>query len=313
MIKKINKVPCAMCGALSANIIFGFSFLFTKTALKTADPILLLAYRFTFAFLLMNVIILFKPGLLHLKGKRLKHLILMGICQPLLYFICENYGILYSSTVFAGVIIALAPIFAMFLEMIFLKETCSLRQAICCVISVAGVVWLAMKSQSEGHVTVFGIVLLLGAVLSSAGFNVLSRKTSAEFTAFERTYVMFFMAMILFDLWAVLQAGGKTERFLIPLHNYEFYLSVAYLGGTSSVGAFLMYNAATTYLSVTRASSFSGVITVVTLFAGVVFLDEALDFFSLLASLIILLGIWGVQTLTKKPDKTNGKKNCHRN
>lgn len=305
MIKKTNKVPLAMCGALSANIIFGFSFLFTKLALKTADPILLLAYRFTFAFLLMNIIILFKPGLLCLKGKHLKHVILMGICQPMLYFICENYGMLYSSTVFAGVIIALAPICAMFLEMIFLKETCSLKQAICCVISVAGVIWLAMKSRSEGHVTVLGIVLLFGAVFSSAGFNVLSRKASEKFTAFERTYVMFFMAMLLFDFWAVIHSGGQAERFLVPLQNYEFYLSVAYLGGASSVGAFLMYNAATTHLSVTRASSFSGVITVVTLFAGVVFLDESLDFFSLLASLVILLGIWGVQTQTKKAEKTS--------
>ncbi len=290
-----KKIQLAMGGALCANVIFGFSFLFTKLALMVASPILLLAYRFTFAFLLMSIIALCQPKLLQLKGKPIKNVILMGICQPLLYFVCENYGMLYSSTTFAAVIIALVPIGAMGMGAVFLKEKYSIKQVACCVISVGGVIWLAMKNQSEGHVTVLGIILLAGAVLSAAGFNVLSRKSSADFSAFERTYIMFFMAMVVFDVWAVSESMGDMRRLLLPLQDTGFLSAVLYLGGASSVGAFLMYNSATTYLPVARAAAFSSVITVVTLFAGVVFLQESLDFVSLLASVIIILGIWGVQ------------------
>lgn len=298
--KEQKTIQLAMAGALFANVIFGFSFLFTKLALMVASPVLLLAYRFTFAFLLMSVIALCNPKLLQLRGKPIKYVILMGICQPLLYFICENYGMLYSSTTFAAVMIALAPIGAMTMGTIFLKEKCSWVQAACCVVSVGGVIVLAMKNQSEGQVTFLGIWLLAGAVLSASGFNVLSRKCAADFTAFERTYIMFFMAMVLFDVWAVAESSWNIGTLLSPLQNTGFLSAVLYLGGASSVGAFLMYNGATTYLSVARASSFSSVITVVTLFAGIVFLNESFDLISLVASAIIILGIWGVQKAPKK-------------
>ncbi|MBE7043555.1 MAG: DMT family transporter [Ruminococcaceae bacterium] len=295
MMKEQKTIQLAMCGALLANVIFGFSFLFTKLALNAASPVLLLAYRFTFAFLLMSLIAFFNPKLLRLKGKPLKNVILMGVCQPLLYFVCENYGMLYSSTTFAAVIIALVPIGAMLLGMVALKERCSFRQILCCVISVGGVIWLAVKNESEGHVTFFGIVLLAGAVLSASGFNVLSRKNAADFSAFERTYVMFTMAMVVFDFWALFETSGNVGALLSPLKDTGFLTSVLYLGGASSVGAFLMYNAATTYLPIARAAAFSSVITVVSLFAGVVFLNESFDVVSLVASGIIILGIWGVQ------------------
>ncbi len=298
--KEQKRIQLAMAGALFANVIFGFSFLFTKLALTVASPVLLLAYRFTFAFLLMSIIALCKPEILQLKGKPVKNVILMGICQPLLYFICENYGMLYSSTTFAAVMIALAPIGAMALGTVFLKEKCSWHQVVCCVISVSGVILLAMKNQSEGQVTFFGILLLTGAVLSASGFNVLSRKCATDFTAFERTYIMFFMAMAAFDFWAVSESGWNMETLLSPLQDTGFLLAVLYLGGASSVGAFLMYNGATTYLSVARASSFSSVITVVTLFAGIVFLHESFDLISFVASAIIIFGIWGVQKTPKK-------------
>lgn len=297
---KQKTIQLAMLGALLANIIFGFSFLFTKLALRVASPVVLLAYRFTFAFFLMSIIAVCKPGLLQLKGKPLKYVILMGICQPFLYFVCENYGMLYSSTTFAAVMIALVPIGAMLLGIIALREHCSLRQVICCIISVGGVIWLAMKNQSEGHVTVLGIFLLAGAVLSASGFNVLSRKCSSDFTAFERTYIMFLMAMIIFLSWAIAETKGSLSALTAPLGEISVLSAVLYLGGLSSVGAFLMYNAATTYLSVARASSFSSVITVVTMIAGVVFLKESLDLISLFASAMIILGIWGVQITAEK-------------
>lgn len=298
--KEQKKTSLAMAGALFANVIFGFSFLFTKLALQCGTPIQLLAYRFTFAFLLMNIIALATQRKPALKGKPLGSLLLMGLCQPLIYFVCENYGMLYTNTTFAGVLIALVPIAAMILGVLLLGEKTSWRQAACCVISVAGVVWMAMKNRSEGTVQLVGILLLVGAVLSAAGFNILSRKASALFSAFERTYVMFFLAMAAFDLWAILECRGDFAELFAPLKHQSFLIAVLYLGGASSVGAYWLYNSATTYLSAARASSFSSVITVVTLFAGVLFLKESFDVSSLIASAIILLGIWGVQ---KEPEK----------
>jgi drug/metabolite transporter (DMT)-like permease len=55
--------------ALVANIIFGFSFLFSKIALQVADPLIILAVRFTVAFLILTVLWLTGMVKMQFKGK----------------------------------------------------------------------------------------------------------------------------------------------------------------------------------------------------------------------------------------------------
>jgi len=67
---KSNKQFLGMAAALAANVIFGFSFVFSKLALSVAHPLVILAVRFTVAFLLMNIFWL--TGLLKLNFKNKK-------------------------------------------------------------------------------------------------------------------------------------------------------------------------------------------------------------------------------------------------
>ena len=46
--------------ALFSNVIFGLSFLFSTYALTVAHPLVILAARFTAAFLFMNLLLLFR-------------------------------------------------------------------------------------------------------------------------------------------------------------------------------------------------------------------------------------------------------------
>ena len=61
----------AMLAALMGNVIFGFSFLFSKLGLRFATPSTLLAWRFALAFALMNLALLTGRVKLRLRGKRL--------------------------------------------------------------------------------------------------------------------------------------------------------------------------------------------------------------------------------------------------
>ena len=79
--------------ALLANVIFGFCFIFSKTALKYADPLIISSIRFTIAFLVFNLLLLTKKFKLSFKGKPKLNLIIMGLAQPFLYFIFELYGL----------------------------------------------------------------------------------------------------------------------------------------------------------------------------------------------------------------------------
>ena len=97
----------SLLAALTAATIFGMSFMFSKMALATAAPTVLLAFRFTVAVAAMSLVIALnalvgkvrgKPLFaFSLKGKPVGKLLLLGIVQPVAYFIFENYGILYTS------------------------------------------------------------------------------------------------------------------------------------------------------------------------------------------------------------------------
>ena len=126
-------------------------------------------------------------------------------------------------------------------------------------------------------------------------FNVLSRKISEEFTAFERTYVMFALGCVTFIAIALIQTWGNIpEMILVPMANAEFWLSVIYLAGVSSVGAFLMLNYAITYLDIAKASIFGNITTIISILAGVLILNESFSVYQVLGSIIIIASVYGV-------------------
>jgi drug/metabolite transporter (DMT)-like permease len=72
-----------------------------------------------------------------------------------------------------------------------------------------------------------------------------------------------------------------------------------YLSCLSSVVAFLLLNYANTELPVAQTSVFCNLTTVISLLAGVLFLGEPFGPVSLLASAVIIIGVWGVQRQPK--------------
>lgn len=294
---KNKKKSLAVLAAFLSNFIFGFSFLFSNMALEYASPSVLLALRFLFAFTIMNVLVLFKAVKINFRGKRLGSVILMGLMQPVIYFYCESYGIKLSSATFAATMIALVPIGAMIYSALFMKEAPTLLQAVFGILSVSGVILL---SGGVGGTTALGTVLLVGAIICAVGFNAVSRKSAEEFTAFERTYIMFAVAGVIFTLFAFFENIGDLSQLYKPLLNLPFLISILYLGVLSSVVAFILINYANTHLPISRTTVFSNVITVVSIFAGIIILkDTELNISNILFSIMIIAGVWGVQQFAK--------------
>ncbi len=290
--------------ALAANVIFGFSFIFSKLALKVAQPLIILSVRFTVSFAVLNLILLFSKTKLSFKGKPKIKLILMGLMQPLLYFIFELYGLSKVSSALSGVIIALVPVVVMVLAIFLLSEKPTILQIVCTVLSIIGVSLISIISSDGSKNYFFGVILLIGAVICAAFFNVLSREESKRFSPFERTYMMFLLATVGFNVIGFL----KYKDSYIPsvfnaLQSYEFLIAVLYLSVFSSVAAFLLYNYSTTVISVLQSASFSNIITVVTVLAGIVILKENFGICEYLLCILIVLGVWGVNIFVPKTKK----------
>ena len=281
--------------ALAANIIFGCSFIFSKKALSAAHPLMILSVRFTVAFIAMSLLILTGKFRLSLKGKPKKRLLIMALAQPLLYFIFELYGLSLVSSALSGVIIALVPVAVMLLSVLFSGEKPTLLQGVCTAVSLVSVSVMSIISNDGKENRTTGILLLAAAVLCAAVFNILSRNESEHFSPFERTWFMFLIGAVGFNAAAIAVLRGKyISELITAAGSYSFWVAILYLAVLSSVAAFMLYNYSTTVISATRASSFSNIITVVTVIAGVAILHERFTPIQYLLCALIILGVWGV-------------------
>lgn len=121
----------AAAAAIAGNVIFGLSFMFSRVVLLTVDTFVMLALRFSIAFLAMNVLVCARVVKVDLK-KDLRPLLALGLFQPVLYFTFESLGIKLTNSVISGSMIATVPVAGMLLgagvpEGTFYSQTAAVR------------------------------------------------------------------------------------------------------------------------------------------------------------------------------------------
>ena len=277
---KNKKKTLGTLSALTANLIFGFSFFFTTIALDTGlSPMVLITVRFTLAFAILNLLWLFGVFKLNFKGKKLGRLLIMAIAQPLLYFIFETYGLKYVSSSISGVIISLVPVAVLVGYIIFFKGKPSKMQVVFSSLGVLCVIVISIITDtSTVKFSIWGIFLLFLAVICAAVFNMLSSSESAKFTPFERTYVMFASATVGFNIISLVMLRGDYISSFKPIFtSLPVGLSVVYLAVVSSIVAFMLYNFATSTIDLVSAASFSSIIPICSVLAGIFLLEEKLS------------------------------------
>ena len=299
----MDKTKKAVLAALFAQIIFGFSFMATKIALGIASPLTVIANRYMVATIALTLVMLMGKFRISLKGKKVSRVLVMSLFQPVLYFIFESYGIDMTTSAFSSVMIALIPVVSIFCGMFMLSEKVSVFQGLFTVLSVLGVTVVAFQGKAEGTVTVLGVLLLSGAVISSTLYNAMSRKISGEFTVFERTYIQTIVGLISFLILSFAENIKSPARVVESFAKPEYILALLYLGVVSSVVAFMLLNFANTHLPVAKTTAFSNLTTVVSVLAGAVFLDETLGIISAIGIIMIITGVWGAQSFGLKKGK----------
>ncbi len=294
-----NKMKATLAG-LTGYGIFGFSFLFSKVALELASPFTLLSFRFLTAFLALNAVRFLGKVSFSLKGKPLALLLLLGLVQPVFYFICESYGIALTTTSFSGIMIGMSPVVGLILGALFLRERPAVFRVLCTLLSVVGTI--LTTTGGLGTFSLPGFLFLLCAVVSAAVFVMLSRSLSGRFSPFERTYVMFALGSVVFPVIAIFQNRGNPGAWLVPLRSGSFWVSVLYLAVVSSVCAFLLINYAVNYLSNGTTLIFSNFTTVISVLSGIFIMGDRFTLPQLAGIVVILASVFGVSLQKESTD-----------
>jgi len=282
--------------------IFGFSFMFSKVALVYVSPIGLIAYRFLVAFIAFELLRLTKVIRIRFKRTHLKHLLLVALFQPLLYFLFETYGLQRTTSGEAGMMIALIPIFVTLLSTVILKEKPRLIQFLFILLSVSGVLFIQFFKSSEGiQVEVIGFLLLLGAVLSAALFNIASRNASKNVKPYELTYFMMLFGAVVFNMMYLTKLGfeSRLSDYVTNLYHLELIVPILYLGIVASIGGFFLVNFALSQAPAHITSIYANLSTIVAVIAGAVLLNERLYFYHYIGSMMIVVGVYDTMFFRK--------------
>ena len=278
---------------------WGLSFLASRTGLNSAHVFVFLSHRFLLSFLIMHLFPCQVARLREAKGFLLP-LVALGIAQPVIYFLGEQFGILHSTTSFSGVMIAMIPVVSTLAAWPILKERPTGGQLLFSLLSVGGVIGIGLMNDNSGALDWIGVAALLVAVAGATAYTLLSRRIAGRTSPFARTYAMMGVGAVFFTVLAMVRCEGSLAAYVQPLGETPYLLSVLFLSLFCSVISFFLSGYAITRLPVARETVFSNLTTAVAVFAGVVFLHEPFSWLSLVCILLILVGIYGVQRTAKE-------------
>lgn len=283
-------------------VITGLSFLFTKIALFTAEPLDILAHRFTAAFISILIPAMFGLVKLNFNMKEIKKMLLLALMYPMAFFALQTFGLQYATSLEAGILLAFSPIFTLLLATFLINEKTNLLQKISIVVSVAGVVYITLMTSSSFEISgIKGITLLILSALSISGYQVMARTLVGNFSKIELSFIMSAGGFIFFNIMAIGKhlINKNIGAFLLPLKSVQFVLAIIYLGVLSFLVTSFSINYILSKLEASKVSVFSNLGTVISIVAGAVFLKEEVFYYHIIGSILIVGGVMGTNFLDK--------------
>lgn len=298
----------AYIAAISYALIIGLSFLFVKVTLTVASPMDTLAHRFSVAFISIVILLVFTKNKLTIKKHDLLKILPLAILYPIVFFTFQVLGLARISSSEAGIIQATIPIFTLALAGLLLKEKATRGQLVAIAFSVLGVMYMLMMNGANattGNVIGSGFVLL--SAIAASIYNVLARRLTKKYSLLTLTYVMTLCGFVIFNGIAIgdHMMKGTIHEFFKPFLHVDFIMAILYLGLLSSLGTSYLSNYALSILEASKMSVFSNLATLITIFAGVLFLHESFQTYHLIGGVMIVMGVIGTNYFGMKRVEKN--------
>jgi drug/metabolite transporter (DMT)-like permease len=297
--------------ALWATIIWGFSFIATKIALKELSPFTLTAVRFGIGGLLLLLVQVhqnrnfFKA----FSGKDWLHVLLLAVVGVAGHSLLQSYGLLYTTAIDTGWIIAVYPIFITIGGRLFLGEIITRRKVAGIALGFLGVFLIISKGKCSFSLfqsaSTFGDLLILGSAFTWTAFTVGGRGFLSKYSSLSAmTPIMIVGFLITLPFSGGI--GGWTVLFHLSLSAWA---SVLFLGILCSGLAFLFWYSALEKVESSMIGVYLYLEPFVTLIAAFLFLDESVEWITLFGGGLTLLGVYlTTRTFTKKTEESKQKK-----
>lgn len=259
---KQNKALIYLAPALAV-LFWGMSYIWADSLIGNGIPVFYFVFiRILFAGVIMLLLNLVTSGLQPIRRKDIPKFFLVSFCEPFIYFISETYGIKATgSPTLSALIIATIPIFSIGAGIIFFKEKITRLNCIGMLMSLVGIVLVAMSKGELGENFIWGIILLFIAVLSEVGHASLTRSLVDSYSS--QNIVMYqFLIGSLYLLPLFLWKGLGSFDASVYL-SIDVWIPILCLAILCSSVAFTLWVSTIKSLGVAKSSIFSALIPVV--------------------------------------------------
>lgn len=300
---------------LSLSVIFwGVSFIFTKELFLTEPNLTVTTLIFLRLGLASAVMV---PSLLVLRRLRrdasllpplrkgdLKWFLLLTLCEPFLYHLCETSGVQLVSGSLASVVIATIPLFVPFGMWVAYREAIRPTLLLGVLLSLVGVALTLLGGQGlTGNLR--GILLLSGAVVIAVVYTLLLVKVVHHYnplviTTYQNLIgLAFFLPLLLLQAW--LTPAGEPGAGLLALGwSAKTLLLLLTLGICCSTLAYAFYNYGVRRLGASRACIFNNAIPIFSLIAAILLQQETFAWSKVAGIVLVISGLLLAQRTPKE-------------
>jgi len=289
-----QQVKKSTIAALITVFLWASAFPAVKYLLDYYSPTSILVFRFLVASLTIIAVILIKKVKLPDK-KDLPLFALAGFLGIFLYFLLFNYGVNLVPSGVSSFLIASAPVFATLFSIFILKEKVKLLSWIGILVSFCGLL-VVTASQMSGFVMNMGVILLIGASISTSLYTIIQRKLVRKYTPFEAAAysVLFGTFFTLVFLPGLIREFPQVPLAIniIPLYLGVFPAAIAYLAWSYALAK---------ARSTAHVTMFMYLVPFLATILAFFFIGEQITLFAFIGGVVIIAGML-ISGLAKKEE-----------
>jgi len=285
-------------------VFWSFSFIWTRVAIHSFQPMTLITLRLILASLLLFVVLKSTGKFQKLRREDVKWFLSLAFFEPFIYYVGETYGLTMVESTLAAVIVSTIPLFAPVVAFIVLRERISWSNIVGIVVSLIGVFFVIYEPTGGLKANTQGVALLFLAVFAAICYATVLRKVPDHYNNMS---VIFYQSLLglLFFIPTFLVTDYPTIHTLKV--SGESLIALCMLSVFASVIAFVLFAGAVRKVGVTRTNIFVNLIPVFTAILSWIILDEILTLSKWIGILIVVIGLfvsqWGKIKFNKEVEE----------
>lgn len=274
-----------MAMLIFVNVMWGLSFIFSKTALSEDMPAMTLAFwRYALTALMMIPLCLKLEGGVRL-GKWAPRALVTTLLGITVYFYFEYSGLQRTTASAASLILALVPMLTLLFRVLFCRERISAVRWLAVALSLIGAYFVIITDGGEGTGTLVGNLLMVCACLCWTGYilttpQLMQSCSSLRVSTWQAVAAMFTLAPF---------ALAEKSQW-VPV-SMTAWLCIILLAAVCSALCYVLYNEAIRFVDSLTVSLTINLNPVAACVGGALLLGETLAPMQLFGGIVIILSM----------------------